>query len=720
MHRSNFRINTALDVVDAALRRDKRWIVALFAFAFVLKLVFILQSLGSLQMRVPILDARFYDETARDIAAGHIIRGEAFFMGPLYPYFMAIVYGVFGSSLLAKGLVQIAGGSLTVVLTFLIGSRVFRPSVGMLGALMLALYGTATFYEGQMLMMWLGTLLNMLMLFVLLREPAGKRGEPAPPRESGKRGGGPARLRGSCKDGITPAPRRDALRFALAGALLGLSALARVNILIFLPVILVWILFVDIDGKGRRFIRAAALVAGAFAAILPATVHNYAVSRDFVLITSNGGVNFYVGNNAEATGTYDPPMGINMQADPTTRRYVERALGRELKPSAISRYWMDRSLAFIREHPGREAALLVRKASIFINGFEWPQIESYDLSKGRYGIFRILFVNFHMIVSLGLVGMIFGFRLWRRHFLLHWFVTAYSLSIIFFFVTDRYRIQIVPVLSLFAAYALLEIFPRVSARSPRAWFAPALFVLLLFMTRPGLFAIDGRHLVSREHIHEAWRWSAIGESGRALEEMSRAVQIRPGDPEPYIHRAAINRDSGRLPQAVDDYNSAIAIDPGNPSVRYNLAQVLQDAGDYTAAVREYRKAIDLDPHMIEAYNNLGVAYRMMKDYENAVRSFTKVIEIDPRHIKAYNNLGAALAEGGDTDAAIQYFREAIRRDPAYPHSYKNLAMAYIEQNRLADAAASLEKCLELAPGDAAASAILGEVRNAIEARRRSD
>ena len=713
-------MNTTLDAVDAALRRDRRWIAALFAFAFVLKLVFILQSLGSLQIRVPILDARFYDETARDIAAGNIIRGEAFFMGPLYAYLMAIVYGVFGESLLLKGLIQIAGGSLTVVLTYLVGARVFRPAVGMLGALMLALYGTATFYEGQMLMMWLGTLLNMLLLFVLLRGPAWNGGAAVPLRKSGKGGGEPARLRGSCQDGITPAPRRDTPRFALAGALLGLSALARVNILILLPVILVWILFIDIDEKSRRLVRTAALVAGAFAAILPATVHNFAASRDFVPITYNGGVNFYIGNNAEATGTYDPPMGINMQTDPTTRRHVERALGRELKPSAISRYWMGRSLAFIRENPGREAALLLRKAALFINGFEWPQIESYDLSKSRYGIFRILFVNFHWIVSLGLVGIIFGLRSWRRNFLLHWFVLAYSLSIILFFVTDRYRIQIVPVLCLFAAYALLEIFPRLSARSPRSWFAPALFVLLLVMTRPGLFAIDERHLVSREHIHEAWRWSAIGESGIALEEMSRAVGLRPGDPEPYIQRAAINRDSGRLPQAVDDYNSAIVIDPGNPSIRYNLAQVLQDAGDYPAAVREYRKAIDLDPHMIEAYNNLGVAYRMMKDYENAVRSFTKVIEIDPRHIKAYNNLGAALAEGGETDAAIQYFREAIRRDPSYPHSYKNLAMAYIEQNRLADAAANLEKCLELAPSDAAAAAILREVRNAIEARRRSD
>ena len=69
----------------------------------------------------------------------------------------------------------------------------------------LTFYGAITFYEGQMLMMWLGTLINMTMLFILLSS------------------GGDS--------GYT--------RFAIVGFLLGLSALARANILIFLPVLLV-------------------------------------------------------------------------------------------------------------------------------------------------------------------------------------------------------------------------------------------------------------------------------------------------------------------------------------------------------------------------------------------------------------------------------------------------------------------------------------------------
>ena len=48
--------------IDAVLERDRRWILLLFIAAFALKLIYILQSMESLQTQVPILDAkRFYE-----------------------------------------------------------------------------------------------------------------------------------------------------------------------------------------------------------------------------------------------------------------------------------------------------------------------------------------------------------------------------------------------------------------------------------------------------------------------------------------------------------------------------------------------------------------------------------------------------------------------------------------------------------------------------------
>jgi tetratricopeptide (TPR) repeat protein len=670
---------TLLDRIDSILDRNKRWLFLLFAAAFGLKMIYILQSTGSLQTQVPILDAKYYDDMAQDIAAGNIIRKEAFFMGPLYPYFLALIYSIFGRSFLLLGMIQIAGGAGTVVLTYLIGRSVFRPSVALLGAVLLGFYGASTFYEGQFLMMWLGTFLNMLLLYVLLSD---------------------------FKD-------RYLLKYCVAGALLGLSALARANILIFLPVVLLWLLCVA--RVKRRVLAAAVFAAAAFAVIAPATIHNYVASKDFVLITSNGGMNFYIGNNAEAAGAFYPPKGVDFISDTTTRRYVERMLGRDMKPSEISRYWFGQGWEFIRNEPGREVALLARKTALFFNGYELPQIESYDISKKRYAIFKALLVNFWIIGALGIAGIICSARRWKQLYLLHWFILSYSLSIILFFVTARYRVQIVPVLSLFAAFTIAEVLPRTFLRAPRR-FVPLLLVgAILLLTRPGLFAFDRDHMLWREHIHEARRWNTVGETENALQEINKAVALQPGDPESYIHRAIIYKESGMLFQAVEDYSRALEIYPAMPSIHYDLGQVLRRVRMYPAAVEEYLKAIAEDSLMIEAHNNLGITYRLMKEYDLAVAYFKRVIEMDPRYIKAYNNVGALLAETGDIDGAIEYFSMAIERDPGYAHSYKNIAMAFIEKKQLLDARQNLERYLELEPGDTAAAEILHKVLVAIEA-----
>jgi tetratricopeptide (TPR) repeat protein len=665
-----------LDALDASCERDRRWIAALFVFAFLVKLAYVLQSSGSISFKVPILDARFYDDTAQSIAAGRGVQGGVFFMGPLYSYFLAVLYGIFGRSITLVRSIQALGGSITVVLAFLIGKRVFRPSAALVGALMLALYGAATFYDGQLLMEWLGTLLDMLLLFVIYRDFGEKH----------------------------------ALKFALAGFLLGLSALARASILVFAPVVLVWILFVEKE-RGR-IASAVVFVVAALVTISPATIHNYAAARDRVLITSNGGLNFYIGNNEAATGAYTPPPGVDLASDMTSARRVQELTGRDMKPSEVSRYWSREAMKWIARHPGAELRLLLRKTALFCNAFETPQIESYDLSRGEYGIFRLLRVNFWMLCSLGIVGMIYSRRVWRRSFLLAWFVISYSLSIILFFVTARYRVQIAPPLALFAAYAAVEVIPSSFGRGVRALVPLALFGALLYLTRPGLFPFDEDYIRWREHIHEGRRWSTLGREDRALAEVNAAVALRPRDPESYAQRAVVYANAGESTNAIDDYRRALAIAPALPRAHYDLAQELRKERAYPAAVEEYLKAIERDSLMVEAYNNLGITYQLMKDYEGALRGFRKAIRLDPGYVRAYNNLGAALAESGDLAGAISSFSEAIRRDPGYPNSYKNLAIALMQERKLPEARRVLESYLRLAPGDASAKQILRDISSA--------
>jgi tetratricopeptide (TPR) repeat protein len=567
---------------------------------------------------------------------------------------------------------------LTVLLTYLLGRQVFRPSVALVAAILLVFYGTITFYEGQLLMMWLGTLLNMSALYVLYR----------------------ARDRSSLG------------KYALVGILLGLSALARANILAFVVVMPFWILF--FSGEKRRWLSTAVLLAGTLITILPATIHNYIASRDFVPITSNGGVNFYVGNSAEATGIFYPPKGINLVTDDAVEKYVERLLGRELTASELSRYWYREAFDFIKNNPQRELRLLLRKLAMYFNGYEVPQIESYDIARQRHSSLRMLFVNFWTLLSLGLMGMIYSVKHWRRHFLLYGYIFSFSLSVILFFVTARYRAQITPVLALYAAYALVDILPG-AIRNIRYQIRPlGLFVLIILLTRPALFALASDDVEWRELTHQARRWSNLGDEEKAIQEMNKAIEIHPDNVDSYLQRAVIYKAGGNLFKAISDYTKALDLNPNLPSVQYDYAQTLRQVRMYEPAIEAYLRAIQLNPRMLEAYNNLGVSYLELKEYQKAIEYFEKLIALDPRYTKAYNNLGTAHAESDSIDQAVEAFRKAIEIDPRYANAYKNLAMAYIKRSEIPQAYAALDKYLTLNPDDRSALGVYEKLRFVLE------
>ena len=671
-----------LDRFDRLLTSNTRWLILFVAVSFLLKLVYVIQSADALHTLIPIMDTKYYDKEAIDILDGNIIRNDAFFMGPLYPYFLAAIYGIFGRDFMIVRILQVFAGSIALVLTYLVGKELFRPSVAFVAIVMLALYGAMTFYEGLMLMMWLGTLINIAAIYVLHRMRA--------------------------NSGYS--------KYLIAGFLLGLSALARANILVFLPVVLVWILF--ISGEDRRFGKALVVCFAAMLAIMPATLHNAVAGKDFVPITSNGGVNFFIGNGEEATGYFYPPRGITFETDTATRSHVERIFGRDMKASEISRYWFGQAWDFIKNNPDKEILLFFKKTALFFNGYEVPQIESFDITRQKYATLRILFVNFWMILSLGLLGMIYSLRSWRKHFLLYGFILTYAFSIILFFVTARYRIQIVPILCLFAAYALVVVLPAGIRAIGRSVIPVGVFILIVAATRPALVALPAQDVIWREHIHEGRRLSTVGDFTAAIEEINKAVAIHPNVSDAYVHRAIIYKEMGNYFKAIDSYSKALKISPDLSSVRYDFAQALRRMKMYGPAIEEYQRAIELDPVKTEAYNNLGITYMEMGNSEKAIECFKKVIEMNDRYIKAYNNLGAALAESGQPDEAIAVLERAVELNPRYANSYKNLAMVYIQMKRPREAAGHLATYLDMRPGDHDAVETLEKLRIAVEAEGR--
>ncbi|MEQ1727516.1 MAG: glycosyltransferase family 39 protein, partial [Vicinamibacterales bacterium] len=92
-------------------------------------------------------DARGYDEWARRLAGGDWIGSDVFYQAPLYPYFVGVVYAVFGHSLTALRVVQAIVGAGSCALLGLAGYRFFSTRVGAIAGVVLAVYAPAIFFD---------------------------------------------------------------------------------------------------------------------------------------------------------------------------------------------------------------------------------------------------------------------------------------------------------------------------------------------------------------------------------------------------------------------------------------------------------------------------------------------------------------------------------------------------------------------------------------------
>ena len=119
-----------------------------FLVASVARLAYLVEIKDTAVFSLPIGDGLVYDRWARYIARGNWWGEEVFIAAPLYPYFLASLYSVFGRDLLAVRVVQFFLGAASCSFVALAGRAFFSPRVGVLAGLLLAVYAPAVFFDG--------------------------------------------------------------------------------------------------------------------------------------------------------------------------------------------------------------------------------------------------------------------------------------------------------------------------------------------------------------------------------------------------------------------------------------------------------------------------------------------------------------------------------------------------------------------------------------------
>ncbi len=581
-------------------RRRSLW---LFVFALLVRLIYVAQIRSAPTFDVPLVDGANYFRTASAIASGDLLGGsQAFWQPPLYPYFLALLLRIFGANMAAIYVVQGALGALSCVLVYALGRRLFGERAAVAASVIMALYGPLIHFDAQPLIPVLHIALMLGGLLLIVRAAA----IPEP--------------------GLSP--RRD---WAMAGLLFGLSAIATPNLLLAVPLVVFWS-----PRRTRRVIAPALFLLGVTVPVALVTARNLAVSGEAVLISSNGGINFYIGNNPD----YDKTIRIRPGGEFERLAQEPENLG-IVGAAARSRYFVARSWDFIAGYPGAALRLYLRKGIDLVAGREIPRNQDQYVYRSYSTLLALLLWRagvafpFGVVAPLALAGACAGPRppTSGRSVLLM-VAAAYALSILLFFPTDRYRLPLVPIAALFAGAAL--------GAPTSTWRRPAFIAALLAGLI--LFNLDA----------------------------FRAGELYPE--EEALNHATALRMKGRLEEARAEYRRALAIQPDRIDAYNALASMAAQEGKWQDAADLYRELLELAPDFVEVRHSLGQAYLALGRKEEARREWRIAASLAPGAGQALADLCLSFLDEGALGVAEPSCRQGAAVRPDLPETHFALGM----------------------------------------------
>jgi tetratricopeptide (TPR) repeat protein len=385
------------------------------------------------------------------------------------------------------------------------------------------------------------------------------------------------------------------------------------------------------------------ILAGLLLILFPVIIRNYVVSGDFVITTSQAGSNFYIGNNLKANGSYVPLISGHETPEfegPDARMIAEKELGRELKPSEVSRYWFAKSFDYIKNNKFHYTMLMWKKIKLMFNHYEVPDSEDFYFYRQYSSILRLPLIPFGIICPLAFLGMLLLIKDYKKYSLLYVLVIANFVSIIIFYIFSRYRLPIVPLFIIFSSYAINWFTKEIIQKK---WKTPLVFgiICLLFYLFSHIKMNEIESNLAVSHANMGISYKKLGDTSNAKLEYEKAIKVDPDCALAHYNLGNIYREKGLIEDAIKEYKTTIKITPNDIEARYNLGNAYQEKGLIEDAIKEYKMVIKTDPNHVSALNNLGTAYATKGKLYKAIAHWKRVLEIDPGDTAAQNNIARA-------------------------------------------------------------------------------
>ena len=556
-------------------------------------------------------DMRFYADWATRIAQGQWTDGQAFYGLPGYAFCLGALFFIGGVNPFMVGLIQVALEAMTSVLIF----KIAKETVADLND-----------NDRGSTPMCIGVLASLGWIFFLPAQTFSTILMPSAWLVAAFWG---------CVWWLVKARSPSATWPWLGfGVFLGIVATMVATILFLIPLFLTAIVLRVASGEGfpkrlpKIILAAALLFIGVLAGTSPAWMHNYFVAKDPVLLSAHGGLNFWMGNNPDATGYPKIPDGLSAGQEGLLRDSItraEEAAGHRLKRSEVSKFWSGKADGWVRENRGAWLALMGLKLRNFWNAFQYDDLSEITLL--REGGVLTPGLSFGFVAALGLPGMLIAaWRLARAR----WVAAAVLLhmgALLPVFITERYRLCAVPGLLMFAAFVVVEIW-RGLARS--RWLAVIAMMAAIGLSTafvswpqrdPGLWALDP--------FNTGLKLLRAGETDRALQKLEAANRLAPNSAEVHFGLGNALYEKKELNRARYSFRRTIELSPRHMGALLNLGRLETGAQHWDAADRCLRAAIALDPASAKAHFLLAEMKYGQGEFAPAREALARALELRP-------------------------------------------------------------------------------------------
>lgn len=554
----------------------------------------------------PSSDVLYYRQWAMEIAHQSFLGTKTFWGLPLYPYFLAMLHNLFLGHLELVRFAHLLLGAINCVFAYRIAQNIFSKKTGVLTGILMATNFTLIFYDWIMMPVPLLIFLSLLTLHCFLNLKT----------------------------------THSIFQLFMLGLLLGVTTLGDGKMLIFAIMCFLFIIFFNLQEKKIIHFKKTIIIFSGMALILGAvSLRNKFFAGDYIFISAQSGLSFFVGNNEKAQGYFENPSFIRPMhggQDEDQILMAQQLSGKKLTDKQVSKFWKNKGMNFIQKHPLQYLVLIGKKLKLFAsenqNAFDMDLLFLTEYKE------RLELNPYGIIFPLAFIGILLSFRqAYPGKGYLNLLIFSQLIITLIYFMTNRHRATIYPFLFMYESVAVLWI---VQQMKNRQW-KYAIISLLIICAH--------NHFFPTIYFEKS-----------ALDFL---VHAKTGP---------IREKQGALTEAKNHYFEALKIRPQDTNTLYNLGNTYFQEKNYPEAIKTYETVLKINPIQIDALYNLAMTYQTIDQTDTAIDFYKKVLALSPTDISTYYNLAKISIEKDRCMDAKGYAEDILKINPGFSQEVQQL------------------------------------------------